>query len=313
MQRMGRVIEVVLGIFFLATAAMKAWNLEGFGVQISAYGVVKDAGLVAVSAYVAVIIETVLGAALVGGVRLKGLTYLATAGLTVVFSGLILYGWLAKGIEDCGCFGDFVQMGPRSSLAKNGVLLGLLGLAWAGVRGVEVVGMSRRLGYRYAAFGILSVFAVGVVGEVRSSGADGPEIPVANGVAGEGEFARFRFEARGETVDLGKGEYLVALLSATCGHCQESVPALNALYVESDLPQLVALMMGDEDEMADFHALTAPEFITHPLPPLVFMEFMDGPPPRLVHTRDGRETTEWYWVDDAPSVEMVTQGISGTP
>ena len=311
MRHMGRAIEVILGVFFLATAGMKAWNMEGFAVQVSAYGVVKDPGLVMVSAYVAVIIETVLGAALVAGARFKGLTYVATAVLTVVFSGLILYAWLAKGIEDCGCFGDFLQLGPRSSLAKNGVLLGLLGLAWAGVRGSKVAGISRRLGYRFAALGIVGVLAVGGVGEFRSGGEVNPPIPPVYVVEGAGEFARFQFEAAEETIDLGTGEYLVALLSATCGHCQASVPGLNTLHEDDTLPKLVALMMGNEEEMSDFRALTGPEFITHQLPPLVFMEFMDGPPPRLVYVRDGREVTEWYWVDDTPSVEKVAEDISG--
>jgi len=312
-RRMGRVIEVVLGLFFLATAGMKAWNMVGFAVQVSAYGVVKDAGLVAASAYGAVFVETLLGAALVAGARFKGLTYLATAGLTAVFSGLILYGWLAKGIEDCGCFGDFIQMGPRSSLAKNGVLLALLGLAWVGVRRPRAAPKPkpRRLALKFAIAGIVAVLTVGVAGQVRSGGGEGPEIEVVEGAAGEGEFARFRFEAGGEMVDLGSGEYLVALLSATCGHCQASVPGLNTLHGDDTLPKLVALMMGDEAEMADFRALTGPEFITKSLDQLVFMEFMDAPPPRLVYVRDGREVTEWYWEDDTPSVEMVAAGISG--
>ena len=42
------------------------------------------------------------------------------------------------------------------------------------------------------------------------------------------------------------------------------------------------------------------------------MEFMDGPPPRLVYVRDGEEVTEWYWEDDTPSVEKVAEGISGS-
>lgn len=310
MYRLGRAIEIILGLFFLVTAAMKAWNLEGFGVQISAYGVVKDAGLVTLSAYAAVTIETLLGAALVAGARLKGLTYLAVTGLTLVFSGLILYGWLAKGIEDCGCFGDFIKMGPRTSLAKNGVLLALLAVAWVGVRAPLGAPKRRRLGWEFAIAGIVAVLVVGLVGQLQARG-DAPDVLVqVDDDPEKRKLARFRFEVEGETIDLGEGEYLVAMLSATCEHCQASVPAMNALYNDPDLPRLVALMMGSEEDLEFFRTLTDPQFITQLVRGADFMEFIDTSPPRLLYARDGREMAAWDWLEEAPSVEVVAQGIS---
>ena len=253
---------------------------------------------------------TLLGAALVAGARFKGLTYLALTGLTLVFSGLILYGWLAKGIEDCGCFGDFIKMGPRTSLAKNGVLLVLLGVAWVGVRAPLGAPTRHRLGWEFAIAGIVAVLVVGLVGQLQARGDDPDVIVQVDDNPEERKLARFRFEVEGETIDLGEGEYLVAMLSATCEHCQASVPAMNALYNDPDLPRLVALMMGSEEELEFFHMLTDPQFITQLVPGADFMEFIDTAPPRLLYARDGREITAWDWLEEAPSVEAVAQGIS---
>jgi hypothetical protein len=58
------------------------------------------------------------------------------AGVTVVFTGLIIYAWIYKNLQDCGCFGKYLKMTPGWSVLKNAVVLGLIALAWrdAGAR-----------------------------------------------------------------------------------------------------------------------------------------------------------------------------------
>lgn len=158
-----RAVEVLIGLFFVATAAAKAMNVEAFAVQISLYGVVKEPNLVMAAAYSVIGIETLLGAAFLAGWRLKGAMYAAAALLTIVFSGLILYAWRVKGIEDCGCFGEYVKMGPRSSLLKNLALLAVLAFGWYGTRDMTRVGVIRAGGpLKVGAFAV-SLILVGVL------------------------------------------------------------------------------------------------------------------------------------------------------
>ena len=46
---------------------------------------------------------------------------------------------------------------------------------------------------------------------------------------------------KGLEVDLMKGEYLIELMSPKCGRCKESIPKLNHLVDEADMPAIVAL------------------------------------------------------------------------
>jgi hypothetical protein len=119
-------------------------------------------------------------------------------------------------------------------------------------------------------------------------------------------FAQFVFEAEGAQFDLGKGEYLVPLLNASCEHCRASVPALNDLFLTDGLPEMVALMMGDADEIEDFRSVTSPLFALHRIDTLTFMEFIGTSPPRLLHTRDGVSVKHWDWQDDVPTADILS-------
>ena len=63
MVKAARYTEILLGAFFIFSAATKVGNMDGFGVAISAYGVLKDPDLVRLAAYFSLSIETLLGAA----------------------------------------------------------------------------------------------------------------------------------------------------------------------------------------------------------------------------------------------------------
>jgi hypothetical protein len=302
MAKVARWIEIAVGLFFLISAAAKAVDMDAFGVQISAYNVVKDANVVRGSAYFALLLETALGGALLAGIRAKGLTHLASGVMIVVYSTLIAYAWAFHGLTDCGCLGAWVTMGPAASLAKNIVLLAALGFAWFGGR--QASAATANNGMRFAAaFISATIMILALTGIVMRDGGMKP-IP---GVAQDGErpYAQFVFDADGQHFDLGKGEYLVAMLNATCEHCRASVPALNALVETAGLPPMVALMMGNEKEFADFQAQTSPLFGAHLIEPLTFMEFIGSTPPRLSHIRDGVGVRHWDWQDKVPEGEIL--------
>ena len=130
----GLTAEKVLGAVFVIAAALKAWDLEAFAVQIRYYHVLRDPLALALAAVGSVAWETLLGVAMIVGLRLRGWTFAAVAATLAVFTGLILYAWYFHDLEDCGCFGSLAPMGPASTTAKNAVLFVLTGLAWFGLR-----------------------------------------------------------------------------------------------------------------------------------------------------------------------------------
>lgn len=315
MSVIGRSLEIILGAFFLTSALMKAMDVDAFVVQISLYQVVTAPSLVELSAYATLFIETMLGAAFLGGWRFRGATFAVGCGMTMVFTCLIAYAWRYHGLEDCGCFGKYVSMGPMASIAKNLVLIGVLGGTWYLTRRDALAEghILSHKGLRYVApiIGIGACGALVVVNGLLSSPA-GSDAIVAIDVSEEGPFAQFQFDADGQSFHLGEGEHLVAFLSATCGHCQASVPAMNEYLFEDGLPPLVALMQSDSPEsLEEFRMLTEPLFVTKTIPGSVFVTFLEyEPPPRIFYVRDGVEVTSWTWVDDAPSVDAILKDIA---
>ncbi len=314
MNRCARWVEILLGAFFLVSAGAKAVDMDGFGALVSAYNVVKDPALVRASSYAALIAEVALGAALLAGWRFKGLTHFLSAGMTVVYSGLIAYAWKFHGLEDCGCIPGLVKLGPLESLIKNVVLLALLAFAWYSTRQVSAAAAESAKTFRKPAplSAIASIVLIGVLAviDVATRGGDTSALQTTGAVDEDRPFAQFIFTADGKDFDLGEGAYLVALLSATCEHCQASVPGLNALVASGRFPEFAALMIGSDDEMDDFLLLTLPEFPVQPIETLTFMSFIGTAPPRLHYLLDGQSVQHWDWDDAPPSVDNVAAAIT---
>ncbi len=298
--------EIAVGVFFLVSAAAKAFDMDAFGVQISAYNVVKDAGLVRASAWFALAVEVILGTVLVAGTRMRGFAHLASAGMIAVYSGLIVYAWQFHGLKDCGCLGAWITMGPVESLIKNAALVAAIAFAWQGTKASSATASPLFTQRRRAVAGVFALAVVIIAGVSGVLGGDKSSRPM-NGAPTDGTkpYAQFVFEADGQSFDLGKGEHLVAFLNATCEHCKASVPGLNKLMEMPNLPSMMALMMGSEDELAEFQTETQPLFSAHLIPPLLFMEFIGTVPPRLSYIREGVGVRHWDWEDNVPEGEIL--------
>ncbi|MCH8204754.1 MAG: hypothetical protein IID09_06290 [Candidatus Hydrogenedentes bacterium] len=314
MVRFARWAEILLGAFFLVSAGAKAVDMDGFGALVSAYNVVKDPALVRASSYLALIAEVLLGSALVAGWRFKGLTHFLTAGMTVVYSGLIAYAWKFHGLEDCGCLPGLVKLGPPETLIKNVVLLSLLAFAWYGTRQVsaETEGPGKKLRKPAPLLAIASIVLIAIFAaiDVATRGGDTSALQTTGVADADRPFAQFVFSSSGKEYDLGEGEYLVAMLSATCEHCQASVSGLNALVTSGQFPDFVALMIGTDEEVDDFLVLTEPEFPLQPIEMLTFMSFIGTAPPRLIYVRDGQSVQIWDWDGAPPSVDNVAASVT---
>ena len=314
MKSAGRYMELLLGVFFAASAASKAVNMEGFQVQIQLYGVVKDAGFVFAAAYGTVLLETLLGASFMAGVRLKGAVAGVAAALTLVFSALIFYAWRWNGLEDCGCFGDYVKLTPLQSLAKNGVLLGAIAWARYGTSGeVSLPGpgvvLARRALSSVAAAAVLIV--LGITYEPRVIAKEPPGVE-GGPTALTRPFAQFVFDADGQHYDLGTGAYLVAMLNADCPHCRASVPRLNELFEASENAEVVGLVSGTPEELEDFKNVTEPLFAVHGIEILAQMPLVEKSPPELIYVVDGQKVTGWAWKESPPEVASVVAGVQSS-
>ncbi|GMU91000.1 MAG: hypothetical protein AMXMBFR4_00580 [Candidatus Hydrogenedentota bacterium] len=314
-----RYLEIALGAVFILSAALKALDVYSFAVQVSYYGVVRDPAIVQFVAGFMVVLEAALGAALLGGMRYGGLTVAVTAALLLAFTALVAYAWIFEGLEDCGCFGEYIKMGPTSTIVKNLVLLALTAGAWYGARqeapppdaGAEAPAEAASKAPDEPPGGrrrsVLAVVGLGIVAAAYAYGGRSAEMRTPAPVDTTGldtksrPFAKYQPDLEGVPVDLGEGEYLVAILSADCEHCQAAAEVLNQLAEYPDVPQIAAIMTGHRKAMDEFRAKTAPVFPIQIVETLEFFTLIDRAPPRFYLIRDGVEVRHLDSLD--PTVE----------
>ena len=289
-----RPLEIFVGLFFLAGAMLKAYDIDLFWKQIVQYGVLRQETWLDATAVGVVGLEAFLGAALVVGWRMRGLLHAAVALLLVGFTALIAYAWAYHDLADCGCLGK-LEMTPGVSIAKNLVLFGFITIAYSGSsRTLNTAKMPAFL--RASVIGI----AVAVMGYAHFTLEPAPETDETR------RFSVYAVEDAGQTLDLGEGTYLVVVLSATCEHCRASVPTLNELLVEPDLPLPVGLIYGEPEEIEDFRTVTQPFFPLKDITVRDFFSLIGAEPPRVYAIRDGVEQAHW---DEIPSPEAIRAAL----
>lgn len=297
-----RPLEVLLGIIFLLGAFMKAIDLNLFAVQIEAYHVLSQKAYLPVAALSTLAVELLLAAALLIGVRLRLLTYALYELLLVLFTGLILYGWIFHGLEDCGCFGA-LEMSPGVSIAKNAILAFLGAIALYGFYRESLepprfalvkMGVASLLSAAILLFGYYDLKKQDLDHDIEETGA----------------YARFVIDTDLGHFNLGNGEYIVALLSMSCEHCLEETPALNDLMLMPEVPPMIALCLEEnKGDMDRFRDLAQPIFPLHSLGGQVrlFFNLIEEDTLGVCYVRDGHQIR--YWDGRVPEYDELMEVI----
>ncbi len=297
----GRFAELIVGAVFIAGAVLKARGVNTFAVQIYAYGVIENKALLPCAALGTLFIEMAIGMALLLRLRLRHVTHAALQGVLIVFTLLIIYGWVFFDIEDCGCFGP-LEMSPGISIAKNIALMLLGGMGWfAAWKHPRLDGLSVKCCKSFlCALGAVAIVAYAFYLLDR-------DVPLNSG-QDTALFSQFIAETEEGVFDLGSGEYLVVVLSLTCEECIREVPVLNQLLVHPDLPPMVALCLEEEEGgLERFRLETNPEFPLHSLGnrPLLYFSLIGQDTFRMYYVRDGRPLR--FWDGHPPEITELLQ------
>jgi hypothetical protein len=308
--RIARTIEIIIGLFFVVAAALKAADIPAFQVQIMNYGVVENPAILAPLAVFVTALETLLGALLITSLTLRGATWLATQLVLLGFTLLIAYAWAFEGLSDCGCLGSQIKMTPPQSIAKNLIMMAALGFAVMSRAASRLRQAEPETSPPPTRTKLRSLITAGLCMAVLITGLVfyKPKAEATGPVDANRPFAQFQLTVYDEPWDLGKDEYLVALLSATCDHCKESVPFLNEAQLQENAPLLIGLMWGSDEEIAEFEAETIPEFPLNPIDPVTFRQLVDSAPPRLSVVRDGVEVHAWE--EEMPDMDTLVATFS---
>lgn len=291
--------ERLLGFLFVGAAVLKALDIEAFAVQITYYGVIGAPRWVWMAAIGSVAFETLVGVAMLLGLRARGWTFAAVLASLAVFSGLIVYGWALHDLKDCGCFGSYLPMGPGASLVKNAAMAALAAWAWYGLRGAVASAPLSRHAVIKATVCLASFAVVALAGMFH--------VPFER----ECRLGYHFVDETGRDWDLRRGTYLVAVMSATCDHCKSIAPELDEYLFDPELPPVVGLMLAEDDrEMDFFRALV--DFPLTTMPPVEWMAIIgeEAPrePPRFFLVHDCAELAHWNY--DLPPADAVKEAMA---
>jgi hypothetical protein len=310
-----RLVLLAVSMVFLVSSGLKALDLTAFAVQVSYYGIVRLPALVRALAIGTIAVEAALGMALLLRLGLRRVTLPVTMGLLVGFTGLLTWAWAFRDMKNCGCFGKFLPMTPGEAILKNLAMIALAAMAWWGeglrkavpeeasaggnlggngddrsTNGRTVTARQRITALqRHWLLCVPLAAAGGMVALAVVNPWGGAAIPANPG----GKFAKFSMDWDGKRLDLGKGLYVVAMLSDSCSHCAEIVGGLNRLSASPNFPPIVGLILGEEDTLRSFRATFAPKFPNRLIPVLEFFDLIGDAPPRFYVLKDGQIVKQW--------------------
>jgi putative oxidoreductase len=246
----GHLGRVTLGLIFLVAGTLKALDPAEFAHQIQGYGIL-GAPLSAQAAPILIVLEIVLGVALLAGVRPR-LACLGAMALLAFFIAIETYGLSIGRTESCGCFGAYVQRTPGQVIAEDLLFAGMAVLALWGLAGWP--GMPVRRGAAVL-LGSLALAAAFVLAS--------PSLPIDPYVTrlavgrSVGDLSLLE-----KAPQLSEGRHLVALIDVTDPGAVETATVLNQIVSRPGTPSVLALTPGSEEEKAAFLWSAAPAFDT---------------------------------------------------
>lgn len=312
-----RIIECVIGIYFIAGVIPKFLDVDKFAVLMAAYKVIDSPEMIHLSVMFTIFLEVSLGMFLILGVRLKGLTTIGLQIVTIVFTGLIAYAWKVNGLEDCGCF-PIIRMSPPVSIAKNILILaGSFYILWKlvffpvpssnnGVPSSDEENVQRKWKPWHVKRGVAGFILAITIALICTDYAWNTFDSAAmedDSANGSGIFAQFELFMHEGYFNLAEGLYLVPVLSSSCPECKGKVPDLNELFMNPDMPPMVALCYEEvPGELDEFRTETNPVFPLYSMGDraLLYFNLIENEPFRLVLVKDGKALASWDgYVPDA--------------
>lgn len=237
------VLKVLLGLVFIVSAVLKVYDMDRFEIYVYSYHFFS-LNLSFLAARAAIILELVLGIGLVSH-TLHKMYWWGSVAMLLGYSLLLLYALHLGRTDSCHCFGDFMQLDPKQSLVKNGVLL----LSFMLIYKME----SWRTPFRWLVL-CLAVMASAIGVFVAS-----PPDNLTSNSNPEQNLHRELFdemldEAPLDTLNLREGKRVVSFFSTSCEYCQMAAQKLSLMQQYYGFPtdNITFVFLGSEDGIARF-------------------------------------------------------------
>ena len=274
------VLKVLLGLVFIVSAILKVVDMDKFEIYVYSYHFFS-LNVSFIVARLAIILELVLGIGLVSQ-TLHKMYWWGSMAMLGGYTLLLIYALTLGRTDSCHCFGDFLQLDPKQSLIKNGVLMLLFLLIFK----ME----SWKTSFRWLIL-ILAVMASSIAVFVIS--------PPDNLTTNSDPEQNLQVELFDEMLDtvpldslhLREGKQVVCFFSTSCEYCQLAARKLSLMQQFYGFPKesITYLFMGNEESIASFYEQSESAQYRDVLYPDVarLLKAVNGNLPVIVFLEDG--------------------------
>ena len=279
-------LKVLLGLVFVVSAVLKLFDMDKFEIYIYSYHFFSLNASFMV-ARLTIILELVLGIGLISHCLHK-LMWWGSIAMLACYSLLLIYAMYLGRTDSCHCFGDFLQLDPKQSLVKNGVLM----LLFLPIYRME----SWKTPFRWLILCItvmVSTIAVFVISppDNLTSNAD-PEQNLQLEL-----FNEMLDDAPLDALNLREGKQVICFFSTSCEVCQLAAHKLSLMQQFYDFPKesITYLFMGNEESIAKFYEESGSAQYRNVLYPDVvrLLKAINGNFPVIVFLEDGEVVHEY--------------------
>ena len=279
-------LKVLLGLVFIVSAILKIVDMDRFEIYIYSYHFF-NLNFSFLAARFAIILEMVLGVGLISH-TLHKLYWWGSMVMLAGYSLLLIYALTLGRTDSCHCFGDFLQLDPKQSLIKNGVLMLLFLLIYR----ME----SWKTPFRWLIL-ILAIMA-STIGVFVAS----PPDNYTSNYDPDHNLQTERFdtmldEAPLDSLNLREGKQVVCFFSTGCDYCQMAARKLSLMQQFYGFPEenITYLFVGNEEGIAKFYEQSESARYRDVLYPDVtrLLKAVDGNMPTIVLLENGEVVHEY--------------------
>ena len=237
-------LKVLLGLVFVVSAVLKVVDMDKFEIYVYSYHFFSLNASFFV-ARMAIVLELVLGLGLISHCFHK-LMWWGSMAMLGGYTLLLMYALVMGRTDSCHCFGDFLQLDPKQSLIKNGVLMLLFLLIYR----ME----SWKTPFRWLIFFL--IIMASTIGVFVASPPDNltsnfdPEQNLQTEL-----FDAMLDDAPLDSLHLREGKQVVCVFSTGCDYCQMAARKLSLMQQFYGFPadRITYVFMGNEESMAKFY------------------------------------------------------------
>ena len=279
-------LKVLLGLVFIVSAVLKLLDMDSFEIYIYSYHFFS-LNFSFVVARLAIILELVLGIGLVSHCLHK-LMWWGSMAMLGGYTLLLIYALTLGRTDSCHCFGDFLQLDPKHSLIKNGVLMLLFLLIYR----ME----SWKTPFRWLILCLavmassIAVFVITPPDNLTSN--SDPERNLQTVL-----FNEMLDDAPLDTLNLREGKQVICFFSTSCEVCQMAARKLSLMQQFNGFPadRINYVFMGSEEGIAGFYEQSESTHYRDVLYPDVarLLIVVNGNLPVIVFLEDGEVVHEF--------------------